>query len=52
MSFEHNRLAYGANKLLLSQLRENRASWATPHLTIETSYWQGIADYPRPDGAF
>lgn len=52
MGFEHNRLAYGANKLLLSQLRENRAGWATPRLTVATGYWQGIADYPRPDGAF
>lgn len=52
MGFEHNRLAYGANKLLLSQLQSNRAPWATPRLTASTTYWQGIADYPRPDGAF
>ena len=52
MNFQHNELAHSATRELLAQLREGRASWSTNRLTTATTYWQGISDWPRPDGAF
>src|SRR5204862_5412963 len=46
------RLAYEASVLLLAQLQKNTATWAIPRLTSKTTYWHGIVDWPRPDGAF
>jgi hypothetical protein len=52
MGITHNQLAHGTNALLLSQLRNSQAPWATARLTTNSRYWQGVADYPKPDGAF
>lgn len=52
MSLEHDQLAHKAAELLLAQLREGTATWATDRLSPHTTYWHGIADWPRPDGAF
>lgn len=52
MSFDHNLMAHGAAKVLLNQLQNGRAGWSTPRLTNRTTYWQSMADWPRPDSAF
>ena len=52
MAIAHDRMAHAATRILLQQLRAGTASWATPRLTPSSSYWHGIADWPRPDIAF
>jgi hypothetical protein len=52
MSYTHDKLAFEAAELLLSQLQKNQAPWANGYLTNRTTRWQGIADWPRPDAAF
>jgi hypothetical protein len=52
LSFEHNRLSHGAAVNLLEQLQKKSAAWSTQRLTEQTTYWHGMADWPRPDIAF
>ena len=52
MNFHHNELAHSTIRELLAQLRRGKASWSTNRLTAKTTYWQGISDWPCPDGAF
>lgn len=52
MSYEHDRLSHDASELLLKELRHSTATWATDRLTANTTLWQGMADWPKPDFAF
>jgi len=52
MGYEHDLMAHAAAKVLLSQLREGTSDWSTERLTTGTTYWQGMAGWPRPDYAF
>ena len=55
MSLQHNQLAFQITTELLSQLRAGKAtSWlgSAARLTTQTSYWQGFAQWPQPDGMF
>jgi len=52
MSFEHDAMAHGVERLLLEQLRAGSADWATDRLTRATSLWPGFIDWPRPDFVF
>ena len=49
MGYSHNLLAHRAAGVLLRQLQTGSAAWATPRLTSATTYWHGMADWPRPD---
>lgn len=51
MDFSHNELAHRAIRMLLSQLRQGQAHWATDRLTQYATLFQGLPDWPRPDGA-
>jgi len=52
LGIEHNKLAHAAAQLLLGQLRQGNALWATNRLTVNCTYWNRMADWPRPDAAF
>ena len=51
MAYEHDQMAHAARRTLLSQLRQGTADW-TPgdRLTTASTEWQGVVDWPRPDG--
>lgn len=52
MSLTHDTMAHAAARLLLAEIRQGAALWATSRLTSNTIYWQGMAAWPRPDRAF
>ena len=52
MGFEHNLMAHQVSELLLQEVRTGQAAWSHPRLTIKSTLWQGMADWPRPDIAF
>lgn len=53
MSFEHNQMSHTVGKALLQAVRTGTADWVPPsRLSPTTTYWQGVADWPRPDQAF
>jgi hypothetical protein len=52
MGFEHNVMAHQASVLLLQQIRTASAPWSHARLTPNTTLWQGMAEWPRPDIAF
>ncbi|MCW5725611.1 MAG: hypothetical protein KIS81_11745 [Maricaulaceae bacterium] len=53
MGIEHNMMALELSSVLLQQLRTGNASgWADPRLSAQSTLWQGMADWPRPDVAF
>ena len=52
MAVEHNFMAHKVSAILLHQLRSGEAEWAPSKLSIKSTLWQGIADWPRPDIAF
>lgn len=53
MSFQHDQMAHVATRRLLSDIRAGQAAWLPAgRLMQNTTYWQGVIDWPRPDNAF
>lgn len=53
MSYEHHQMAHLATATMLHEIRSRAASWSVPcRLSEKTTFWQGFADWPRPDQAF
>ena len=49
MSAQHNFMAHEVSTILLRQLRDGRADWATPRLSKKSTLWQGFQYWPKPD---
>ncbi|WP_347245970.1 hypothetical protein [Thermogutta sp.] len=53
MSYEHHQMAHLTAAAMLHQVRQGQAEWSVKgRLSPKTTYWQGIAYWPRPDQAF
>ncbi|MFH0817499.1 MAG: hypothetical protein V1909_02585 [Candidatus Micrarchaeota archaeon] len=53
MIYEHHHMAHLATSAMLSDIRKGQATWTVNNrLSPKTTYWQGVADWPRPDNAF
>lgn len=45
-------MAHAARRLLLDGLRAGNTDWAPGRLTSRSTLWQGVVDWPKPDGGF
>jgi hypothetical protein len=53
MSYQHHQMAHIAAAAMLQAVRNRKADWSIHNrLSEKTTYWQGIAEWPRPDHAF
>lgn len=53
MSFQHDQMAHIATTKLIADIRSGRSEWLPANrLTTNSTYWQGVLDWPRPDNAF
>ncbi len=53
MSFQHDQMAHIAATKLIADIRSSNCAWLPANrLTINSTYWQGVIDWPRPDNAF
>lgn len=53
MSFQHDQMAHAATSKLLADIRAGQVPWLPAgRLTNQSTYWQGVIDWPRPDNAF
>jgi len=53
MSFQHDQMAHIATGRLIKDIRAGSIEWAPPRrLTTQSTFWQGVLNWPRPDNAF